>query len=529
MALYELNKKWKDIRATVLQMTPMEIKVRECTSNDSWGAKVSDKQEIAEATHNDYEEYKVIMATLWKRMADNGKNWRHVLKALQLLEFLLAHGSERVVDEAKDSIYTIRTLRNFQYVDEKGKDQGQQIRDAAKKMIQLLQDEKQIQEIRDAAKGSRERYEGFSRTEARYKTKSTKSSSSSSSGSSRKTMADKYSERANRDAATKSSYDDDYEDEDRDEAPRSKAPVRSYDDDEEDRPARRGYESDEEPSRPRRASNVSIKGSNAPKSSSAKPRPPSTDFKQPQRQQAPPQQDNLMDMFFPTETSVPQQTSAPVRQQQQQPIRQTQQPFDDPFGSNEPAFNSGFNPRNSGFDQQNQFAQQSTDDFEADFDDDFGKNPQAEQQNELYDFTKGLVDLSLSNDNQERQRQQQAQQQEQQTGKKLTIGELKKLKAQQGGAPPQRNFSPPTVQNQQRYPPQQGYPQQGFPQQGYPQQGFPQQGYPQQGYPQQGFQQPQQGYPQQGFQQQQPQQGYPPQQGFPPQNRQQASFGNDFF
>ena len=39
-------------------------------------------------------------------------------------------------------------------------------------------------------------------------------------------------------------------------------------------------------------------------------------------------------------------------------------------------------------------------------------------------------------------------------------------------------------QQQQPYPPQQGYPPQGYPQQ-YPQPGYPQQGYPQQGYPQQ--------------------------------------------
>ena len=46
------------------------------------------------------------------------------LQALQLLEYLVKIGSERVVDDARSHIATIKMLRNFYYVDEKGKDQG---------------------------------------------------------------------------------------------------------------------------------------------------------------------------------------------------------------------------------------------------------------------------------------------------------------------------------------------------------------------------------------------------------------------
>ena len=46
------------------------------------------------------------------------------LKALQLLEYLVKNGSERVVDDARSHVGTIKMLRNFYYVDEKGKDQG---------------------------------------------------------------------------------------------------------------------------------------------------------------------------------------------------------------------------------------------------------------------------------------------------------------------------------------------------------------------------------------------------------------------
>ena len=34
---------------------------------------------------------------VWKRLNDHGKNWRHVYKALVLLEYLIKTGSEKVI------------------------------------------------------------------------------------------------------------------------------------------------------------------------------------------------------------------------------------------------------------------------------------------------------------------------------------------------------------------------------------------------------------------------------------------------
>jgi len=515
MALFEIKSKFKDLRNTVMQLTPIEIKVRECTSNDSWGAKTSDKQEIAEATYN-YEDFKLIMGQLWKRMADTGKNWRHVYKGLQLLEYLIAHGSERVIDDAKDQIYTIRTLKNFQYVDEKGKDHGQLVREASKKMVAFLQDEKAIQEERQKGKAMKDKFEGFSRTESRYKASQVRTSSKAKASHS----------------ATKASYDEDYEDEDRPRRPQR----RSYESDEEERHESRATknqsyddEEDEQPQPRRKMSNIKVKGHEEPRST--KPRPPSFEQERPAPKKEQKAKDSdLMDMFFPTDTvNAPVTTSAPVSR--------NADPFADPFASND-GFNtgssSGFNPR-GGFDQgfNGQATQQQQGgfdaDFEADFDDSFGsQKPQAQQNNELFDFTQGLVDLSLSEKEQKRREEIAKQQQNQ--GTKMTIGELKKLKAQQGGLqqPPARTFSPSnmsTNQNQrqfQGYPPQQG----GFQQQGFPpqQQGF-QQGGQFQGYPPQQQQGGFQGYPpQQGFQQ-----GGFPQQQQQQQRQQQQGFGNDFF
>lgn len=59
-----------------------------------------------------------------KRLNDKGKNWRHVLKALKVLDYALHEGSEHVVVWAKDNMYIIKTLREFQFIDEEGRDQG---------------------------------------------------------------------------------------------------------------------------------------------------------------------------------------------------------------------------------------------------------------------------------------------------------------------------------------------------------------------------------------------------------------------
>lgn len=73
-------------------------------------------------------------------MEKEARQWRQIYKAsnhvtalvlvteeaqaLQLLEYLVKNGSERVVDDARSHIATIKMLRNFYYIDDKGKDQG---------------------------------------------------------------------------------------------------------------------------------------------------------------------------------------------------------------------------------------------------------------------------------------------------------------------------------------------------------------------------------------------------------------------
>jgi epsin len=76
------------------------------------------------ATHN-YQHFQNIMNTVYMRLQEAcGPNWRQTYKALQLLEFLVLNGSEQVIDHARRHVYEIKALENYQYVDEKRKDQG---------------------------------------------------------------------------------------------------------------------------------------------------------------------------------------------------------------------------------------------------------------------------------------------------------------------------------------------------------------------------------------------------------------------
>lgn len=83
-----------------------------------------------------------------RRMNDKGKNWRHVFKALTVLDYCLHSGSENVVLWAKDNIYVIKTLREFQYVDDEGRDHGLNVRTKAKEITALLMDEERLRSER---------------------------------------------------------------------------------------------------------------------------------------------------------------------------------------------------------------------------------------------------------------------------------------------------------------------------------------------------------------------------------------------
>ncbi|KAL8911579.1 MAG: hypothetical protein Q9171_003293 [Xanthocarpia ochracea] len=79
---------------------------------------------INTGNHMSANDFYEIMDMLDKRLNDKGKNWRHVLKSLKVLDYCLHEGSELVVTWARKNVYIIKTLREFQYVDDDGRDVG---------------------------------------------------------------------------------------------------------------------------------------------------------------------------------------------------------------------------------------------------------------------------------------------------------------------------------------------------------------------------------------------------------------------
>ncbi|XP_061892490.1 epsin-3 isoform X4 [Entelurus aequoreus] len=149
----------RQMKNVVNSYTEAEIKVREATSNDPWGPSSSLMAEIADLTYN-MMAFTEVMGILWRRLNDHGKNWRHVYKALGLMDYLVKTGSERVAQECRDNIYSIQTLKDFQYVDRDGQDQGQHIREKAKNLVSLLKDPEKLKKERSQALKTKSRMVG---------------------------------------------------------------------------------------------------------------------------------------------------------------------------------------------------------------------------------------------------------------------------------------------------------------------------------------------------------------------------------
>ncbi|XP_074198126.1 epsin-2 isoform X1 [Camelus bactrianus] len=146
----------RQMKNIVNNYSEAEVKVREATSNDPWGPSSSLMTEIADLTYN-VVAFSEIMSMVWRRLNDHGRNWRHVYKALTLLDYLVKTGSERVAQQCRENIFAIQTLKDFQYVDRDGKDQGINVREKSKQLVALLKDEERLKAERAQALKTKER------------------------------------------------------------------------------------------------------------------------------------------------------------------------------------------------------------------------------------------------------------------------------------------------------------------------------------------------------------------------------------
>lgn len=146
----------------VMNYTEIEAKVREATNDEAWGPTGQIMQELAHSTFT-YEHFPEVMSMLWKRMLQDSKqHWRRTYKSLLVLNYLIKNGSERVVTSAREHIYDLRSLENYTFIDEIGKDQGVNIRHKVKELIDFIQDDDRLREERKKAKKNKDKYIGMS-------------------------------------------------------------------------------------------------------------------------------------------------------------------------------------------------------------------------------------------------------------------------------------------------------------------------------------------------------------------------------
>ncbi|ODV88560.1 hypothetical protein CANCADRAFT_124424 [Tortispora caseinolytica NRRL Y-17796] len=160
ISLYDVKAYVRKAQNVVMNYTEMEAKVREATNNEPWGASSTLMQDIAEGTYN-YQQLTEIMTMIYRRFTEKGvAEWRQIYKALQLLEYLVKNGSERVVDSARSHMSTITMLKSFHYVHE-GVDNGANVRNRAKELVDLLSDLNKVRAERARARANRAKYGGI--------------------------------------------------------------------------------------------------------------------------------------------------------------------------------------------------------------------------------------------------------------------------------------------------------------------------------------------------------------------------------
>lgn len=162
LSLWEVKSYVRKAQNAVLNLSEMESKVREATNNEPWGVSTTKMNEIAQGTYN-YREREEIATMIFRRFTEKAANeWRQIYKALQLLEYLIKHGSERFVDDARANVSLINMLKSFHYIDSKGKDQGINVRNRAKSLAALLMDESEIRAERKKARKTTKKFGGVS-------------------------------------------------------------------------------------------------------------------------------------------------------------------------------------------------------------------------------------------------------------------------------------------------------------------------------------------------------------------------------
>ena len=102
------------------------------------------------------------MKHLWEKLQCKPKEWRRISKSIHVMDYLVKNGAPRVVQDVKDDIYKIRQFQDFVFKESNGVEQGVELRDKAKGLIDLVNEPGKLQYEREFAKQTREKFMGIS-------------------------------------------------------------------------------------------------------------------------------------------------------------------------------------------------------------------------------------------------------------------------------------------------------------------------------------------------------------------------------
>lgn len=102
------------------------------------------------------------MKHLWAITQCKPKEWRRIAKTFHVMDYLVKNGAPRLIADIKDDLYKIRQFENFSYKEPNGVEQGVELRDKAKGLVELLNDPSKLQYEREFAKQTRDKFMGIS-------------------------------------------------------------------------------------------------------------------------------------------------------------------------------------------------------------------------------------------------------------------------------------------------------------------------------------------------------------------------------
>ena len=99
------------------------------------------------------------MKLIWQTVDNQARTWKMLFKALTLIQFLIKNGNERVVEECRDHLHSIRPLQDYNFY-EGTVDKGSGVRDLSKAVVELLSSNEMIRSEREKARQLRHKFTG---------------------------------------------------------------------------------------------------------------------------------------------------------------------------------------------------------------------------------------------------------------------------------------------------------------------------------------------------------------------------------